>query len=90
MKLNTDLYIKYRAGFAVKSDNPMCGEDWMFDKKSSTNEKLVFQGYDANLFPLPNLSTWPETMWKQKVIQTGMQRTIDFTGEVWLDDVRIK
>jgi hypothetical protein len=90
MKVSNEVYQKYKAGFEVDSPHPMCDEEWLFSGEYSTDEKLVFQGYDANLFPLPDFSTWPETEWKQKVIQTGLQRTKDFIGEVWLDSVQIK
>jgi hypothetical protein len=90
MKLSEGTYNKYKAGFTVDASHPIGDEEWLFDDKNSTNVKLIFQGYDANLWPMPDFSTWPETEWKQKVIQTGLQRTKDFIGEVWLDSVQIK
>lgn len=91
MRLSEEIMKKYQAGFSVRHPKEsMCDEDWMFSKKDSTNQKLVFLGYDANLFPMTDFSKWPETDWKKKVIRTALNRTKGFTGEVWLDSVKIK
>lgn len=84
---------KYKSGFIVEYKEGKCGffdTEWLYDEENTTATKLVFMSYDANLYPLPNFSTWQEDAWKQKQIDVGLRRTRDFTGEVWLDDVRIK
>lgn len=89
--MKQEILEKYKAGFEVNHPKEsMCDEEWLFEKDHSSDEKLVFFGYDANLFPMPNFSTWPETDWKNKVIRVALKRTKDFKGEVWLDDVKIK
>ena len=50
----------------------------------------MFMSYDANLYPVPNFSTWKEGKWKQKQIDVALRRARDFKGEVWLDDVKIR
>lgn len=91
MKLNDEILEKYKSGFGVNHPKEsMCDEEWLFSKEHSSNTKLVFLGYDANLFPMRDFSEWPETDWKQKVIRTALKRTKDFKGEVWLDNVKIK
>ena len=69
----------------------VCGTwNGCWTKKNTTESKLVFMGYDANLYPTPNFSTWTESDWKQKQIDIVLRRARDFEGEVWLDDVKIR
>lgn len=81
---------KYEAGFDVYHKEPMCNEEWLFSEEHSTDNKLVFLGYDANLWALPDFSKRPKTKWNEYVKKCGLERTKSFAGEVWLDDVRIK
>lgn len=84
---------KYKSGFTVEVIDGECSVwdmEWLFDEENTTENKLVFMGYDANLYPAPNFSTWKEGKWKQKQIDAALRRARDFEGEVWLDDVRIK
>ena len=84
---------KYKSGFTVEVIDGECSVwdmEWLFDEENTTENKLVFMGYDANLYPAPNFSTWKEGKWKQKQIDAALRRARDFEGEVWLDDVKIK
>ena len=84
---------KYKSGFTVEVIDGECSVwdmEWLFDEENTTENKLVFMGYDANLYPAPNFSTWKKGKWKQMQIDAGLRRARDFEGEVWLDDVRIK
>ena len=84
---------KYKSGFTVEVIDGECSVwdmEWLFDEENTTENKLVFMGYDANLYPAPNFSTWNEGKWKQKQIDAALRRARDFEGEVWLDDVRIR
>ena len=84
---------KYKSGFTVEVIDGECSVwdmEWLFDEENTTENKLVFIGYDANLYPAPNFSTWEKGKWKQKQIDAALRRSRDFEGEVWLDDVRIK
>ena len=84
---------KYKSGFTVEVFDGECSVwdmEWLFDEENTTENKLVFMGYDANLYPAPNFSTWKKGKWKQKQIDVALRRARDFEGEVWLDDVRIK
>ena len=84
---------KYKSGFTVEVIDGECSVwdmEWLFDEENTTENKLVYMGYDANLYPAPNFSTWKKGKWKQKQIDAGLRRARDFEGEVWLDDVRIK
>ena len=84
---------KYKSGFTVEVIDGECSVwdmEWLFDEENTTENKLVFMGYDANLYPAPNFSTWKEGKWKQKQIDAALRRARDFEGQVWLDDVRIK
>ena len=84
---------KYKSGFTVEVIDGECSVwdmEWLFDEEKTTENKLVFMGYDANLYPAPNFSTWKEGKWKQKQIDAALRRARDFEGEVWLDDVKIR
>lgn len=84
---------KYKSGFTVEVIDGECSVwdmEWLFDEENTTENKLVFMGYDANLYPAPNFSTWKKGKWKQKQTDAALRRARDFEGEVWLDDVRIK
>lgn len=84
---------KYKSGFTVEVIDGECSVwdmEWLFDEENTTENKLVFMGYDANLYPAPNFSTWKKGKWKQKQIDAALRRARDFEGEVWLDDVRIR
>ena len=84
---------KYKSGFTVEVIDGECSVwdmEWLFDEENTTENKLVFMGYDANLYPAPNFSTWKKGKWKQKQIDIALRRAKDFEGEVWLDDVRIR
>lgn len=81
---------KYKSGFTVSFGNRICNEEWILKGKMSNEEKLVFHGYDANLWPLPSLSERPQNEYVDKVKKVALERTIEFDGEVWLDNVRIK
>ena len=80
----------YKGGFCVTGENPYETEEWLFRKELSNETKLVFQGYDANLCPLPNFSERIMNDWNKKVIAKAMRVTKDFKGDVWLDDCQIK
>lgn len=88
--LSSSTINKYKAGFCVDHKHPMCSEEWLFSEEHSNDNKLVFLGYDANLYPMLNLSERPKTEWNDYVKKCGLERTKNFNGEVWLDDVRIK
>lgn len=80
---------KYKAGFEVYGKHDIETVEWLFGEKESSDTKLVFLAYDANLCPLPEFSKWNETEWKQKQIDTALKVTKDFDGDVWLDDIMI-
>lgn len=82
---------KYKAGFDVTLSHPIISELWCFEEKLSNENKLVFCGYYASLFPLPNLSERNgKSKWVEHAKEKALELTKDFNGEVWLDDVKIK
>lgn len=80
----------YKTGFTVRSKHPFFTEEWLFQEGLSSDTKLVFYGYDANLYATPNFSERPDTDWKDKVVKRALEFTSEFDGEVWLDDVCVK
>lgn len=80
---------KYMVGFCAFGKYDYMTEKWLYSDMSK-RDKLIFVGYDANMRPLQPFSTWPRTEWKIKIIDIALDFTKEFTGEVWLDNVRIK
>ena len=74
--------------------HPITSEEWLYNKEYSTESKVVYQGYDANMMPLPDLSTIQDNdytrAYKAGLISKVLEVTKGFKGEVWLDDVCIK
>lgn len=65
------------------------GQTWCLEKDESTDNKLQYYGYDANLYPLPDLSKTSEEN-RRKVIEKFKQLFKKDNIEIWLDDVKIK
>lgn len=79
---------KYRGGFSNGSGFETV--EFLLSKKLSSEKKLAFQAYDANLCPLPDASQW-NIDWLNKQVQFLNQViSKDFHGEVWLDDVMVR
>ena len=38
---------KYKSGFTVEVIDGECSVEWLFDEENTTENKLVFMGYDA-------------------------------------------
>ena len=87
-----ELKQKYESGFEVCDEKCYARDvEWRFDEEASTSESLHFLAYDANHWPMKYFSTWDGEGWgKDKHIKAALERTMDFKGEVWLDDVKIK
>lgn len=65
------------------------GQTWCLEKDESTDNKLQYYGYDANLYPLPDLSKTSEENQK-KVIEEFKRIFQKDNIEIWLDDIKIK
>lgn len=65
------------------------GQTWCLEKDESTDNKLQYYGYDANLYPLPDLSETSEEN-QRKVIEKFKQLFKKDNIEIWLDDIKIK
>ena len=79
-----------RRGFCVSGRHPIENVEWFYDKKNSTESKIVYLAYDANCYPLSDLSTWKSKEHRDKQVEVALKFTNEFNGEVWLDDIRIK
>lgn len=80
---------KYIEGFVVNFREDYMTEKWIYSE-DSTNDKLIFLGYDVDLYPLTCFSLRKETLLKELVLSKALEITEDFKGEVWLDDVIVK
>ncbi|MCI2095904.1 MAG: hypothetical protein LKK07_10215 [Lactococcus lactis] len=79
---------KYKCGFS----NGLNFEsvEFLLDVENSNETKLFFKAYDANLYPLPDASTWSKKWLKKQVKFLNTVVSKDFIGEVWLDDVLVR
>jgi hypothetical protein len=80
----------WKGGFTLQFDrNPMFDEEWLLDDRYSTEASLYFIGYDANLYPLPDLSKLPAKH-RQEVVNKAKHRLRDVNATIYLDDVKIQ
>lgn len=64
-------------------------QTWIYEESESTKDKLQFYGYDANLYPLPDLSETSEE--NQEDVIYKIKRLFEKDNiEIWLDDIKIK
>lgn len=84
-----ELLEKYKAGDGIGEGYET--EEWLLDDRPGTTDdnKLVLLAYDANMFPLPNFSTWQKEH-RQKVTDYFLKKFSNESFEVWLDDMKIK
>lgn len=80
---------KYPTVIGIEEDDFYTTQTWVFEEDKSTNNKLQYYGYDANLYPLPDLSKTSEEN-QRKVIEKFKQLFKKDNIEIWLDDVKIK
>lgn len=77
----------FKKGFQIYSDSDkrrMFPEEWLYNKDYSDENKAVFQAYDANLFPLPDIKAWPEHSIKESCIKVSKMFK-DSNKEIYLD-----
>lgn len=64
-------------------------QTWILEEIESTKDKLQYYGYDANLYPLQDLSKTSEE--NQKEVIEKIKRIFEKENiEIWLDDIKIK
>lgn len=80
---------KYPVFIDIKEDDIYKTQTWYLEGLKSTKDKLQYYGYDANLYPLPDLSKTSEENQK-KVIEKFKKIFKKDNIEIWLDDVKIK
>ncbi|WP_125767302.1 hypothetical protein [Lapidilactobacillus wuchangensis] len=84
------LHDSWKGGFTLNfSGDSMFDEEWLLDERNKEPDELHFMGYDANLYPLPNLSKIP-SQHRQEVINQALSRFRKVNADVWLDDCQIK
>jgi hypothetical protein len=84
----TSLAEQFKGGFSI-GQGFECVEV-LLDEERTRGNILAFVCYDANLFPLPNISGWHDKAHAKKIIDVVRDRTASVSAEVWLDDVKIK
>lgn len=80
---------KYPIAIDIRNKNIYEAQTWYLEEDESTDNKLQYYGYDANLCPLPDLSKTSEEN-QRKVIEKFKRIFAKDNIEIWLDDVKIK
>lgn len=81
---------EWKGGFTLRfNSHPICDEEWLLDDRYSTETELHFIGYDANLYPLPDLST-ANKHHRRATLENASIRLAKVHVEVWLDDIKLK
>lgn len=76
-------------GFGTHGKHQIENIEWFFSEVLSTDKKLVFQAYDANLSPTIDFSKWNDAEFRDKQINEALKRYSGRGYDVWLDDVLI-
>ena len=79
---------KYRGGFSNGSGFETV--EFLLSKKLSSEKKLVFQAYDANLCPLPDASRWNKDWLNRQVQFLNQVISKDFLEKVWLNNIMVR
>lgn len=79
---------QFKGGFSI-GQGFECVEV-LLDEERTRGNILAFVCYDADLFPLPNISDWPDKAHAKKIMKVVLDHTATVNAEVWLDDVKIK
>lgn len=86
-----ELIKRFAGGIGVYSDeSDYLNVNWLLDKDETSDDVLKLIAYDANMYPLPELSKWRSKEWQRENIYTCLDALKDFDIEVWLDDIKIK
>lgn len=80
---------KHLKNIVLTYDHDYETQTWIYEESESTKDKLQFYGYDANLYPLPDLSKTSEENQKD-VIEKVKKLFKKDNIEIWLDDIKIK
>lgn len=69
----------------------ICDEEWLLSERYSTDDFLLFQGYDANMFPMPDWKDFDENNFlHQRRKKACLQYVKGFKGKVQMDSIVIK
>ena len=80
---------EYPEGIVLPGKYIYDNQIWYLEKKESTETKLQYYGYDACVFPLPNLSKTSKEN-RDRVLGNIGNKLKDVNKEIWLDDIRLK
>lgn len=58
-------------------------------KEYKKTGKKVYQAYDANFYPLPNISEWNKE-YADKILHFCKNRLKKEDGEIYIDDIKLK
>ena len=82
-----ELIKTFKGGLAYGSNYKTV--ELLLDKKSTKDNKLCLQAYDANLMGLPPVSRWSMDA-KNKLTDEVLRKTQGYNIDVYVDDVLIK
>ena len=62
----------------------MFPDEWLYSEEYSNEKRMVFQAYDANLFPLPDIKRWKPHAVKETCAKAS-EIFKDCNKEIYLD-----
>ena len=77
----------FKKGFQIYCDSDkhrQFPEEWFYNKEYSNEDMSVFQAYDANLYPLPDIKSWPEHSIKE-TCEKVVEKFRDSNKDIYLD-----
>lgn len=78
---------RYKGGISI--GDGIAGEEWLLDEEKTTGSSLHLLGYDANLYPMPDLSRRP-TKYQEHIKGEVLKHLKDWKGKVYLDGQLVK
>jgi len=85
--MSISLAERFKAGFTI--GNGIDTDEILIDEKRTKGHVLAFLCYDANLWPAPDISTWP-ALSRNRVLYVVKERTNAVNAEVWVDSLKLK
>lgn len=78
---------RYKGGISI--GDGIAGEEWLLDEENTTVNSLHLLGYDANMYPMPDLSRRP-AKYQDHVKCEVLKQLNEWDGAVYLDGQLVK
>lgn len=82
-----EVIARFKGGITI--GDGVYGEEWLLDVNKTTGTALHLLGYDANMYPMPDLATRP-VKYQEHVKSEVLKQLKDWNGSIYLDGVLVK